>query len=41
MQSLGTDAVMVPGDDVAQWVTTSSASEGVVSYDALTQFKTH
>ena len=35
VQSLGSDAVMVPGDDVAQWVTTSSAAEGLVSVGAL------
>ena len=39
VQSLGGDAVMVPGDDVAQWATTSSAGEGLVSFDALKHFK--
>ena len=39
VQSLGTDAVMVPGDDVAQWVTTSSAAEGLVAFDALKHYK--
>ena len=39
VQSLGDDAVMVPGDDVAQWVTTSSAAEGLVAFDALKHFK--
>ena len=39
VQSLGSDAVMVPGDDVAQWVTTSSAAEGLVSFDALKHYK--
>ncbi len=38
VQSLGDDAVMVPGDDVAQWVTTSSAAEGLVSFDALKHY---
>ncbi len=39
VQSLGSDAVMVPGDDVAQWATTSSAAEGLVSFDALNNYK--
>ena len=39
VQSLGSDAVMVPGDDVAQWATTSSAAEGLVSFNALKHFK--
>ena len=39
VQSLGGDAVMVPGDDVAQWATTSNAAEGLVSFDALKHYK--
>ena len=39
VQSLGSDAVMVPGDDVAQWITTSTAAEGLVSFDALKGYK--
>jgi sporulation protein YlmC with PRC-barrel domain len=39
VQSLGSDAVMVPGDDVAQWITTSSAGEGLISFDALKGYK--
>lgn len=38
VQSLGSDAVMVPSDNVAQWVTTSSAAEGLVSFDALKHY---
>lgn len=35
VHSVGSDAVTVPGDDVAQWVTTSGAAEGLVSLDDL------
>ena len=35
VHSVGSDAVMVPGDDVAQWITTSSAAEGLISLDDL------
>jgi sporulation protein YlmC with PRC-barrel domain len=35
VQSVGSDAVMVASDDVAQWVTTSSAADGLVSFDDL------
>ena len=35
VQSVGRDAVMVPGDDVAQWITTSSAGAGLLSFDDL------
>jgi sporulation protein YlmC with PRC-barrel domain len=39
VQSLGSDAVMVPGDDVAQWIATSSAADGLVSIDGLKHLK--
>jgi uncharacterized protein YrrD len=40
VKSLGTDAVMVPADDVAQWMTTAAAAaEGLVSLDALMHYK--
>jgi uncharacterized protein YrrD len=39
VQSVGSDAVMVPSDDVAQWIATSSAAEGLVSVDALKHYK--
>ena len=35
VHSVGSDAVMVPGDDVAQWITTASAAEGLISLDEL------
>ena len=35
VQSLGSDAVMVAGDDVAQWITTATAAEGLIAFDAL------
>ena len=38
-QSIGRDAVMVAGDDVAQWITTSSAAEGLVAFDDLKHHK--
>jgi sporulation protein YlmC with PRC-barrel domain len=39
VQSLGSDAVMVPAADVAQWITTSTAAEGLISFDALKRYK--
>ncbi len=39
VQSLGSDAVMVPAEDVAQWITTATAAEGLVSFDALKHYK--
>jgi sporulation protein YlmC with PRC-barrel domain len=39
VQSLGSDAVMVASADVAQWITTSSAAEGLISFDALKRYK--
>lgn len=39
VQSVGSDAVMVPGDDVAQWIATSSAADGLVSIDGLKHLK--
>jgi sporulation protein YlmC with PRC-barrel domain len=39
VQSIGRDAVMVAGDDVAQWITTSSAADGLVTVDDLKHHK--
>jgi sporulation protein YlmC with PRC-barrel domain len=39
VERVGSDAVMVPGDDVAQWITTSSAADGLVSIDGLKHLK--
>jgi len=40
VESLGSGAVMVPGEDVAQWITTAAiAAEGLVSFDALKHYK--
>ena len=40
VESLGSNAVMVPGDDVAQWMTTAATvAEGLVSFDALKHYK--
>lgn len=38
-QILGSGAVMVPDDDVAEWATTSGVDEGLVSFDALKHYK--
>jgi uncharacterized protein YrrD len=35
VQSVGRDAVMVPSDDVAQWIATSNAGAGLLSFDDL------
>lgn len=35
VHSIGRDAVMVAGNDVAQWITTSRAAEGLVTFDDL------
>jgi sporulation protein YlmC with PRC-barrel domain len=39
VRSIGRDAVMVEGDDVAQWITTSIAAEGLVTFDDLKHHK--
>lgn len=39
IQSIGRDAVMVAGDDVAQWITTSSAADGLVTLDEIKHHK--
>jgi uncharacterized protein YrrD len=39
VHSIGRDAVMVAGGDVAQWITTSRAAEGLVAFDDLKHHK--
>lgn len=39
VHSIGRDAVMVAGTDVAQWITTSRAAEGLVTFDDLKHHK--
>lgn len=39
VHSIGRDAVMVGGDDAAQWITTSTAAEGLVTADGLKHHK--
>jgi uncharacterized protein YrrD len=39
VQSLGSDAVIVHGDDVAQWISPSTAAEGLIALDALKSYK--
>jgi uncharacterized protein YrrD len=39
VHSIGRDAVMVAGDDVAQWITTSSAADGLITFDVLKHHK--
>jgi uncharacterized protein YrrD len=39
VQSIGPDAVMVPGDEVAQWIATASEAAGLITLDALKHYK--
>jgi uncharacterized protein YrrD len=39
VQSIGRDAVMVPADDVAQWIATASDAAGLLTLDALKHYK--
>jgi sporulation protein YlmC with PRC-barrel domain len=39
VQSVGPDAVMVPVDDVAHWITTASDAAGLITFDGLKHFK--
>jgi uncharacterized protein YrrD len=39
VHSIGRDAVMVASDDVAQWITTSTVAEGLVTVDDLKHHK--
>ena len=39
VHSIGRDAVMVAGDDGAQWITTSTAAAGLLTFDDLKHHK--
>ena len=39
VQSVGPDAVMVPADDVAQWIATATDAGGLITMDALKHYK--
>jgi sporulation protein YlmC with PRC-barrel domain len=39
VQSVGSDAVMVPDADVARWIATASETETLITFDALKRYK--